>query len=181
VEKPIDRTDFLEHLQSYVANVAIGASSLRNQGAPRVIEKTRTFLAGLQLRHLKGLAPSRYADWLDRTTCKLQASFPDGAKEKWGAARKAINIFMCHARMNRELAAEYELERLADVMETPLDKLSATKLCEWAGVGKLPRWRGVGALIPDDSRAYQDFALEIAKQNGIPRASLDVLLWKRAK
>ena len=164
-----------------MANVAIGASSLRNQGAPGVIDAARTFLAGLTLRHLKGIEPCRYATWLDTTTRRLQASFPAGAKEKWGAARKAINIFMCHSQMNRELSIEYGLVQLAEVMETPLDKLSATTLCEWAGDRNLPRWPGVGRLTPEVSRAYQDFASEIAKQKGIPRACLDVLLWTRIK
>ena len=180
MDRPLKRTDFLAAIQEYVANIAIGASSLRNQGAPGVIDAARQFLAGLPLRHLKGIEPSRYGKWLDKATYELQASFPDGAKDKWGAARKAINIFMCHAQMNRELSSEYELDRLAEAMETPLDKLSATKLCEWAAGRRLPRWLGVGSLTPEVSRAYQDFALEIAKQKGIPRACLDVLLWTKA-
>ena len=160
VEMPMNHTTFLKHLQCYVANIAIGASSLRNQGASGVIDAARTFLAGLNLRHLKGIEPRCYATWLDSATSTLQAAFPEKARN-WGAARKAINIFMCHAQMNRELSSEHELGRLAEVMETPLDKLSATKLCEWAVDRKLPRWPGVGCLTPDVSRAYQDFATEI--------------------
>lgn len=176
-EVSMDRTTFLQHLQRYVANIAIGGSTLRNQGAPGVIETARRFLGDLDLQ---GIPADRYPQWLDAITCKLQAAFPKGAR-KWGAARKAINVFLCHAFMNRELSNEYDLVRLGEVLETPLDSLAAKKLCDCAGSRKLPRWLGVGRLTEEVSRAYQDFALEKARQEGIPRACMDVLLWTRNK
>jgi hypothetical protein len=176
----LEHAAFLKSVQCYVANIAIGASTLRNQGAKKVIEVARQFLAGMDLNCLKGMKLADYPHWLDDATHTLQKRFPRGARTKWGAARKAINVFMCHAFMNRELSTEYGLIRLGEVMETPLDKLAAKKLCEWAGRRELPPWRGVGCLTPEVSRAYQEFALTKAREKAVPRACLDVLLWTRS-
>jgi len=138
----------------------------------------RQFLTGLDLNDLKGMNLSLYAEWLNKVTCKLKDRFPASAK-KWGTARKALNVFLCHAYLNRELSETYGLKRFGNVMETPLDSLAANKLRESAGTTKLPRWLGVCNLTPEMSIEYQDYALEFAEQIDIPRACLDIILFPK--
>jgi hypothetical protein len=178
----VSRTEFLGLVQRYVANVGISGSSLRNQGAKGVVEAARRFLAGLDLNRLREMEPAKYSDWLEKVTCELRDSLPKAARS-WGAARKAVNIFMCHAFLNRELSATYDLIRFGEVMETPLDggaaeELRKEELRQRAGEGSLPPWPGVGDLESDVSRKYQDFASVFAKQKGVPRACLDLVLWR---
>jgi hypothetical protein len=173
----IPKPEFLKLLQRYVVNVGISASSLRNQGAPRVVSAARRFLAQLDLTPLKTLNPSRYTLWLDQTTSALLRQFPDVA-QKWGAARKALNILTTQSFLNRDLAVAFDLIRLGDSMETPLDSIVAKGLRQMPGGEKLPRWPGVGDLTQEVSNAYQAFALVVARSNGIPRSCLDILLWR---
>lgn len=176
------RTEFLGLVQRYVANVGISGSSLRNQGAPGVVKAARRFLADLDLKPLSKMEPAEYSEWLETVTGELGGSLPEDARS-WGAARKAVNIFMCHAFLNRELAETYGLIRFGEVMETPLDRGAAEELRREelrlrAGKTSLPRWPGVGRLDARVSRKYQDFGSVLAKQKGIPRACLDVLLFR---
>jgi len=167
----------LKAIQRYVANIGISGSSLRNQGASGVVDAARLFLADLDLTPFNTLDPSGYPAWLDKTTGDLVSQFPEGAR-KWGAARKAINIFMTQSAFNRELAAAYDLVRFGEVLETPLDKVAAGELRQMVGGENLPRWQGVGKLTKEMSRTYQEFALEVAKLKGVPRGCLDVFLWR---
>src|SRR6516165_5083998 len=82
-----------------VANVVIGSSTLRNQGAARVIETARAFLAKLKISRFVGDRDT-FTQELDRQTkklaraiCKLPRVLTDGAKH-WGTARKALNLFL---------------------------------------------------------------------------------------
>jgi hypothetical protein len=176
-EALMDHSTYLKFLQRYVVNIGISAPSLRNQGAEGVVDAARRFLADLDLTPLKTLDPAAYAAWLDKTTDDLLRHLPEKAR-RWGAARKVTNIFMAHAALNRELAGEFGLGRLISVMETPLDKQAASGLRGRAGGHKLPRWQGVRGLTPEDSRAYQDAASDLAKAEQVPRACLDVILWR---
>lgn len=167
----------LEKLQRYIANVGISGASLRNQGAPGVILAARTFLATVDLTRLRDMAhPEQYSAWLDRTTRRLMKALPEPA-EKWGVARKAINIFTTQAFLNGRLSSTFRLARLGHVMETPLDGVAAKGLRKQGG-SHLPRWRGVRQLTPDVSRQYQEFASEVARNKDLPRACLDIVLWR---
>jgi len=177
VDKPLSRTEYLKRVQRYVANIGISGSSLRNQGAKGVVGSARHFLASLDLNSLREMEPAEYSEWLESVTCSLRDFLPEGAR-RWGAARKAVNVFMCHAFLNKDLSATYGLTRFGEVMETPLDSVAAKELRKQASRARLPQWPGVGRLDPDVSRKYQDVASEIAKQHGIPRACLDVVLWR---
>ena len=174
----------LKLVQHYVANIAIGASTLRNQGAKKVVGTARTFLASVDLMPLKSKAPSQYGIWLDDRTFELEAEFEDllpkpNPSKKWGPARKALNIFLCHAFLNRYLCETYALDRLGDVMETPLDMVAATELRKWDKKGRLKRWKTVSGLNAGESKVYQEVATDCAKEHEIPRACLDVVLWNR--
>ena len=77
-----------------LANTSIGPTTLRNQGAPGVVDAARDFLKQLDLARLVTDSEAKFSQELDLETGKLQQSFPDGAKENWGAARKSINLFL---------------------------------------------------------------------------------------
>lgn len=175
----MEKTERLRKMQHYISNIGIAGSSLRNQGACGVVNAARKFLAEIDLSCLSNLDPFGFPSWLDDTTEKLLREFPEKA-QKWGAARKAINIFTTQAFLNGELSAAFSLSRLGDLMETPLDSVAAKKLRTLPGGDKLPLWQGVGRLTPEINRRYQEFALEVAQAEGIPRGCLDLILWQRS-
>lgn len=164
-------------LQRYVANVAITAAAMRNQGASGVVAVARRFLADLDLRPLPSVSPVAYRTWLDESTDSLLRRLPVDAKN-WGAARKGVNIFMVQTFMNGALAREYNLARLGDALETPLDDQAAKELRNLAGRGQLPRWPSLRRLSVEVSDQYQAFASEVARKRAIPRAYLDTILWR---
>ena len=170
--------DFLKRLQRFVVNVAVSASSLRNQGAEGVVDAARCFLIDLDLLPLKTIELSDFPKWLDDRTSDLVQHLPEGA-QNWGAARKVMNILTTQSFLNGRLANAYCLERLGYVMETPLDNMAAAKLRKWpGGKQRLPKFPGICVLTPALSEIYQRFALEVSHETGIPRACLDVILWR---
>ena len=167
----------LRLVQRYVANVAIGSSTLRNQGAKGAIEAARDFLAEVDLSVLQRTQPPGYAAWLDEQTEELRQELPPGAR-RWGTARKAINVFMVQASLNRMLAGTYGLVELAEAMEVPIDSQVSKALRALAGRGRLPTWPGVSRLTPAVNRRYQDFASQTASARGFPRPYLDMEFWR---
>jgi len=172
----MERKIFIRAMQCYVAKIAITGSTLRNQGAEGVVAKARDFVSKLDLGILQEMAPEDYAEQLDRWTEVLRKALPRGA-QNWGAARKAINVFMVQAFLNKHLVREYGLRRFGQVLETPLDALATQELRRLAGRGQLPRWDSIKSLTPACSQCYQDSALGLATEQGIPRACLDMMLW----
>ncbi len=170
-------------MQRYVANISITASALRNLGGGGFVRVAREFLGNLDLKGLASLDPSAYPEWLENTTKALMAKFP--IKDRWGPARKSINIFMVMASLNRFLSDAYRLERLQDVLEVPLDSVVVGKLRKFGRNQKLfgkkefpKRWESIKALDPMNSEKYQKIAQAKAEERGIPRGRLDVVLWE---
>lgn len=164
-------------MQRYVANISISGSTLRNQGAKGVAEAAREFLFKLDLSLLKTILPSGYPDILNEWTLDLVKKLPDGARH-WGTARKAINVFMVQCFLNKYLAKEFDLDKFEDVLETPLDSYAAGTLRRLAGRGRLPRWKNIIGLKKEDSDKYQEFASQVATENKLSRACLDIILWR---
>jgi hypothetical protein len=167
---------FLENLQRFTADAMISPSALRNVGAPGVMAIAQAYLAKLPLRGLSRLNGAQYQAWLDNHTETLRMSFPDSA-QKWGAARKALNIFMRTAAYTLPLAAKYDLERVLPYLEVPLDKDVATALRNTSEGQELPRWVSIVSLTPEHSRLYQGAASRVAPSKRVHRADLDVYYW----
>lgn len=167
---------FLNHLQRFTAKAMISSSALRNVGAPGVLPIAHAYLAELPLQNLKHLDAIQYQAWLDQQTEKLRISFPDKA-QKWGAARKALNIFMRAATYTVPLAVEYHLECILPYLEVPLDKDVATALGNTAEGRELPPWVSIVSLTAEMSRLYQDVASQVAQGKQVHRADLDVYYW----
>lgn len=173
----MDEEEFLTLMQRYVANIAISGSTLRNQGAAGVVEAARQFLAELPLNTFLDIQPVDYPGILNQWTEELRTQLPLGA-QKWGTARKALNVFLVQVFLNKYLEEHYGLNEFGEVLETPLDSKATGRLRNMAGRGVLPRWNGIINLTAEVSQHYQDFATEYAGKVGLPRACLDILLWR---
>lgn len=173
----MDEEKLLMLMQRYVANIAISGSTLRNQGAPGVVEAARQFLAELPLNKFLYIQPVDYPGVLNQWTEELRAQLPLGA-QNWGTARKALNVFLVQVLLNKYLVKEYGLNEFGEVFETPLDSQATKKLRQIAGRGSLPRWEKIKNLTIENSKRYQDFATKYAGEVGLPRACLDIMLWR---
>ena len=181
----------IEDVQRRVANTSIGASTLRSQGVDA--KKAKEFLwQELNLNKLKKLPKKDFKDWLDKETKLLMSEFkrkPDD-KNNWGAARKVINIFLENAFYNRFLSEEYNLQRLEDILEVPLDGNVAEGLRkDWEtylkehkmgpDLHKLPEWTTIKGLEEEDSDEFQTCAHKVARSqpNYRYRIYLDLKYW----
>ena len=166
---------FISTMQRRVATVAIGPSTLRGQGKG-VIQATQDFLARLSLARIPASGEARFRVWLDRQTESLLDALPI-KNRPWGAARKAINIFLRDALYNRYLAHRFGLRKLEPWLEIPLDSAVAKGLKRLAGRGVLPPWPGLKHLRKDISDEYQAVAFEMASRKGMAKVHLDMYLW----
>lgn len=172
----LEHAKFLRILRRRVASLSIGASALRNQGAGGVIIAAREFLTTLDPTTFVVSDEKRFHSRLDKATARLQAKFPPEATS-WGAARKAVNLFLRDVLYNTYLAESYGMSSVRHWLELPLDSYTARAL--QLKDHSLPRWLGVKYLQQDESDKYQEAATTIAKAMGIARVDLDVLYWRK--
>lgn len=166
---------FLKAVQSHAARIACGSSATRGQGAG-VVLAGRQFLAQLNLAQFSVSEPLLFKQRLDKATKQLCTAFPPNG-QSWGLARKVLNIFLRDALYTTYLADGFRLKTGEANLEVPLDSITARHLCQSAGRGALPRWRGVRHLTPEASARYQACATELAKCHGISRVHLDTYWW----
>ena len=173
----------IEDYRLRLANLAVGPTTLRNQGASGVAEAAREFLSKLNLTKFVHENETAFAHELDRQTESLIKSLPKGAQH-WGTARKAINLFLGEAYYHKFVCSAYGLEKIEGFLELPLDGQVGsflTREARKAGEEKFPRWSGIKFLTASISKQYQDFAFEFAKSVGDDwaRIHLDVIIWRR--
>ena len=172
--------DLIGKFQSRTAELAIGPSTLRNQGAPGVVDTARKYLMRLDLKQFNDCTQKDFQGVLDKETKKLQNQFPEGAKN-WGAARKALNIFLRDALYNHYLREHYKLQHIASWLEIPLDSHVAGRLRgEYRG-SDLSKWPGIRHMDSDISDEYQCVAEQVAGRRGVARVHLDLFYWRAAK
>jgi hypothetical protein len=167
--------ELLSKIMQFVAEDAIGPSSLRNQTAG-----TREAV----LRHLGKIALAEipndsfeFAKWLDDQTESLRHKLPD-PDQPWGVARKALNLFLRSCVYNYYLREGYSLVALEPLLEVPLDSKVGIGLYERADKGALPKWDAIKRLKPEASALFQKCAtLQAAKMNLPARVFLDNYLW----
>jgi hypothetical protein len=176
--KGVSSPRHIVHLvQANVAQRAIGPSTLRGQGRAGVVRGAREFLGRLDLRPFGAGNGAAFERELDRATERLRLALPRGAQH-WGAARKALNIFLRDCADHHLLRARYALHRHEQRFEVPLDRQVALALAlEPEGHG-LPKWRTIKGLKPATSALYQHVALLSARRRGIPRVLLDAVFWR---
>lgn len=168
-------SEFISQLQKRLAETAIGPSTLRNQGSKGVVQIARDFLRAIDLRDFLRRNSNQYQNVLDKHTEELRRSFPRNA-QNWGAARKALNIFLRDSFYNRYLYDEFSLGRLEFWLELPLDKYVGEALLTYDRT--LPRWRSIKYLTPRDSSRYQQAASRWAGEKNMARIHLDIWLWR---
>jgi len=164
-------------LRERTAEVAISPSTLRNQGAPRVVLAARRFLKELNLDSFRASTEPKFRDRLNTATNRLKHLFPRKARN-WGAARKAINIFLRDALYNHYLRSRYRLDRIEGWLEVPLDRNVAMGLCAEPEGVKLPRWKTIKELTSKPSRQYQAAADKVARRKRTQRVHLDLHYWR---
>jgi hypothetical protein len=173
---------FLKMIQTRTATIAIGPSTLRNQGKPKVVSTAREFLQQLDLDGFSATTAARFEYKLEKETEKLRSTLPVGARN-WGAARKALNIFLRDAFYSHYLRDEYRLAGIEWWLELPLDKYSALGLRDDIAKLKLklqlPRWPGVKHLEVSVSACYQHAASLVAQRRKIARVHLDLSYFRR--
>jgi len=173
--KALKPDTFIPTMQQKVSVSAIGPSALRGQGKG-VLKASQKFLTSLSLDRVPASGEAQFRVWLDWQTELLLDKLPIKGRP-WGAARKAINLFLRDALYNQYLCARFNLGRIEPWLEIPLDGVVARELKREAGRGGLPRWRGLKYLKADESARFQAFASERARELGIERVHLDMYLW----
>lgn len=163
-------------IRHHYAISAVGPSVARNMIRKGDIEHIRDFLDRLSLRRFSN--PTTFRRALDRATASLAELLP---KDRWGAARKFLNIYLRNVTYNHYLRRAYGLHRIERLLELPMDSFAAEQLRRRREGRELPRWKGVIHLTPEESASYQAVAARIAKRELIHRVHLDVLFWRASE
>jgi hypothetical protein len=133
-------------------------------------------LAGLDLRQFGVSGQALFRRRLDRATERLSRALPPRGRS-WGVARKLLNIFLRDALYTSYLREAFRLDRAEDLLELPLDSITARRLRFEVGRGQLPRWQGVKRISPAASAEFQAAAAAVASARGISRVHLDAFWW----
>jgi hypothetical protein len=163
-------------IRHHYAISAIGPSAARRMLRKGDIEHIRTFLDRLDLRRFNN--PANFSRALDRETKSLAELLP---KNRWGAARKFLNLYLRNATYNHYLRRAYRLDRVEHLLELPMDSYAAKHLQKNSERRELPSWKGVINLTREANAAYQAFASKVAAGESIHRVHLDVLYWRSEK
>lgn len=175
---------FINKIKRRVAQVSIGASAIRNQGAPDLIRISRDYFEDdIDLKVFRRKLNSKtYTHYLDELTNELRNKYPKKGRS-WGAARKALNLFFRDVVYNRYLSDYLEIPNdstknndFLKNLEVPLDKDVAKGLR--IIFNDLPKWQSIRKLTKKESDAYQIKALEYANNLGTARIHLDLILWR---
>ncbi len=157
------------------ASSAVGSSILRGQGVKGIVQQARK-----ALMEIDSETEHDFLMLLEKDTKKIMKSFPLGARDNWGAARKVLNIFLRNLSYNKYSCEACKLRRIERWLEVPLDSYIARGLrkTQTALEHKLPRWHGIKRLRKEDSNKYQLVASKIAEKNGINKVDLDICYWR---
>ena len=170
-----DRT--LRYMQRFVANVSIGSSTLRGQGRGTAAV-ARQWLAELDLAQFSVIHRAPFGRRLDRLTNLLRERFPAESRDNWGAARKALNIFLRDAVNNHHLRRRFAIAHIDRYLEVPLDSQVAARLGAEEEGNALPKWTTIKALKPWVNADYQTVAAAVARRRGVERVHLDLFYWR---
>lgn len=157
----------MKDLQRHVAWASVGPTTLRKM-VPR--GGRRCACRFLSTIDLSSLHHAKFADLLDVWTDELSKRLED----RWGPARKAMNLFLRDLSYNTWLRKEFNLGSYESQFEVPLDgKVMLYIREENANLPTL----SVVSLNKEVSNKYQAEAFKIAKAKGFARVHLDLLIW----
>lgn len=167
-------------LQARIALLAIGRSTLRNQGAKGMVRTARCFLTTVDLQQFSVETHSDFIEVLERQTRRLMRKFPEKARKNWGAARKAVNIFIRDVVYCCPLQRAFKLAKIEPWLELPLDSYAYAGLVgDMASLADVPAWPGVKHLTPDVSQVLQLIASKVAVELRTLRVHLDIRYWRK--
>ena len=181
--------EFLKHIHRRIAQTAIGASAIRNQGGKGIIYSLRgyfenkitiqTFIESINDKR-------KYQSFLTRHTEKVLKDFPPNA-QSWGAARKGLNLFFRDIIYNKFLSHYYHVptnfskfNQFVQHLEVPLDKEVGLRIRR-DSISKAPRWNSIKSLNPELSEEFQMHANIVAQKLKIARVNLDLIYWREAQ
>ena len=185
----IKKDEFIYDVKKRLANISIGPSAIRNQGAPGIVAISRDyFIRSINLVSFFDSLnnQNRFDKYLNRNTMKLLNEFPKAGKS-WGAARKGLNLYFRELVYNKFIAEHYKLpvsrlefDSLISPLEVPLDKdvAAGIKIDAMKLDISLPSWPRIISLTPEVSAEYQNAALRIANNKKIARVHLDLTYWR---
>lgn len=169
----------LRLLQKFRAE-AIPANAIRNQGR-NVLGAIRRHLQKVDLSTFVVRDRWSFVRRLREATARLQRRLPkDGGVEPaqlWGAARKALNLFLRDCTYDHHLRAHYGLGKVEPWLEVPLDSYVAGALRKTRKGKGLAKWDSLKGLDDKISGEYQEVAQDIADRQGIARVHLDLGYW----
>lgn len=175
---------FIKNMQRRIAQISVGASALRNQGAKGIIDICREYFENsIDLKvFVSSLKSGNHKSYLDKHTSQLLDKFPENGKS-WGAARKGLNLFFRDVVYNLYLANHLGIplnkkanDAILKDLEVPLDKdvaMGITSKCS-----NLPKWKSIKNLTAKESEKYQSKASEYAKTLDIPKVHIDLEFWR---
>jgi hypothetical protein len=175
-------------MQQRVADGSVGASTMRNMGPAGTILAVRRFLCDPTILRAFASLNSRdaFEKLLDEQTEELKKILPPGRRERkgkylgdwgerWGVARKCLNIFIYECVLNRPLCEGYiGLAELQPWLEVPLDSYVGRGLNRKDLLKDLPAWESVISLSKSQNSVYQEFASKLAATESIARVHLDL-------
>lgn len=176
----IDR-ELIRKLQDRIAELAIGNSTLRNQGAKGVPRKARELLKTIRLdRYSKCRSQQDFSEKLDSDTDRIKERLPRGARHR-GTARKALNIFLRNVLYNVYLCRHFHLSGIVSWLELPLDSYSMDGLRAEKEGAELPKHPTIKHMDETLNAKFQDVARKVADRKGTQAVHLDLLYWRGTK
>jgi hypothetical protein len=163
-------------MQNFIAEVCIGASALRGQGGSGLIQCCRDFFKRIDFSKIP-MEQKEFAVWLETNTEELRATFPKVARN-YGAARKALNLFLRDASYNVILNRAYDLDRLLPLLEVPVDSFTANHLHKYEPSIILKKWDSLKRVKDTELKKYQEAAQLLAEKWGINRVDLDAFFYR---
>jgi hypothetical protein len=134
---------------------ALAGTTLRNMGPSKTVACARKYLKTIDLAEIGKAGKTGFSALLDDHTKKLASRLPGLPGEKWGVARKSLNLFFRDAVYNHYLRKHYGLAPVEAALEIPLDSNVSDRLHVEPEGKNLPSWGTVKRLKSEDSAKFQ--------------------------
>ncbi len=166
-------------VQKRIANVSVGASTVRGKGRKGIKAIVTQYLGeSINLKDFSDASSDTFQNLLDKHTKELKNKIK---LDEWGLSRKVLNIFIFEAAHNTILNSYYHFEKIIPFLEVPLDNTNAKNLIELAEKeGMTLKWNGIKWLDAETSSQFQDYAKLYARRQGYARCYLDLQWWRTA-
>jgi hypothetical protein len=165
-------------VQNFLAK-ALSGTTLRNMGPAGTVECVRNYLKGIDLAEFASADADGFRNALDRHTSALSKCLSGKDGEKWGVARKSLNLFLRDAAYNFYLRQRYHLDAISRLLEVPLDSRVGHQLRDEPEGKRLRAWKTVKGLTPELSDEFQGVAARVAERKRTDRVHLDLEYWPR--